>query len=401
MTLENIFIGGIFRNQVQILLNKIASMINHKVSLVVILPIIKRENGKFYRMKKLYGENIAQLQKECDSNNIQLIFINVPLFFRHNTMNIILLPLLIVWSLPRIIRVIYINKVDIIHCRSYLSSLLGVLAKLVTKKQVIFDMRGLFIYEGVITGIFNKDTLNYKVWLWIEEKIFQLTDQIVILSDTFKEYIPKEYLKKTRLVYANVDEEYFTDQIVEKQSEIVSFIYTGSLGHWHELNAIFKIYSEFRKFYSKSKLVILSVVDTNEFQAGLTKYNIPIQEVDVFTCKPSEVKKHLFSSHFGILPLNLRDLSFEEEWVAKTMISSKGEEYMAAGLQVIFHNSIGGMKYIHDQSHPIGIEYPLKNTVKLNEIELFNKDNKNYAEKNFNLLRNVEKYSEIYKEGGY
>ncbi len=54
------------------------------------------------------------------------------------------------------------NNFDIVHCRSYITSLIGLLLKRKFGLKFIFDMRGFYADERIDGGMWNQSSILYK-----------------------------------------------------------------------------------------------------------------------------------------------------------------------------------------------------------------------------------------------
>jgi glycosyltransferase involved in cell wall biosynthesis len=271
------------------------------------------------------------------------------------------------------------------------------------KIKIIFDMRGLYISESIIVKKIKQNSLNHRIWIRLENILFENVDSIIILSEAFYEYLPKRFHNKTKLIYANVDTSRFVDNKINKNQRILNnlqnktiFIYAGSLGHWHDIDTLMKIFSLSKKHVNNPFLIILSNIKKEEIKHTLSTYSIKEEDILITSCKPADVNDFLLTANFGIVPLSDKKLTSHENWVAKTMISSKAEEYMAAGLNLIFHNKIGGLNTIHQNSFTVGISYPFKEDYSLEHMVSKNVNNIIFANENFDININVKKYIKEY-----
>ena len=96
---------------------------------------------------------------------------------------------------------ICIKYTYIIHCRSYLPNLIGLLLKLITRNSLVFDMRGLWA-EEILLSLKNGQHSNiYKTLNFLEKISIYFSDSIVSLTYGAKYFLEKKYkIKRNKIV---------------------------------------------------------------------------------------------------------------------------------------------------------------------------------------------------------
>ncbi|MGQ7889890.1 glycosyltransferase [Paenibacillus sp. WC2504] len=408
--LEKVFDGGIFRNQVIELLKNIKIQdSSENIALFIMLPILLRSNNGIHFTWNQYEREIAELKAEMNINNIDLEISYIPMLFSHFYLKPFLLFYFLLITTPLLSIRIIKRKISVIHCRSYLPTLISCLLKKIFPIHVIFDLRGLYVSEMVTVNMLKNDSLSYNIWSKIERYLLELSDQIIILSDTFAEYFESKKIdvkEKTKLIYANVNIPYFQSERGEKveykkKLELEKyniFLYSGSLGHWHSSDALLSVFKKIAFQISNPILVVLTQYRRDLILDSARKYGIDEKLLMIKYCKPEEMLEYLLAADFGIIPLTEEQLGDDFYWVARTMLSSKAEEYMAAGLPILFNQQIGGLQYINERTH-VGIPFTFSDeiNIRVNHYHTLSKNCKDYANRNFSVKSNAEKYMQLYK----
>jgi hypothetical protein len=163
-----------------------------------------------------------------------------------------------------------VNHYTIIHCRSYITSLVGLWMKKKHNIKFVFDMRGFFADERVEGGIWN---LKNPVFRWIysffkkkELQFFQQSDYTISLTNKGKEIINSSICRGMNVNikvipccadlnhfdynrYSSVDRNKMREHLGVKISEFV-ISYSGSIGSWYMLSEMldfFKVLLEHTK----------------------------------------------------------------------------------------------------------------------------------------------------------
>lgn len=74
------------------------------------------------------------------------------------------------------------HRVRIVHCRSYISMLIGIAVKRVTGAKLIFDMRGLWADERIDAGLWSREGRLYRTTKRLERRFLLGADEIVTLT---------------------------------------------------------------------------------------------------------------------------------------------------------------------------------------------------------------------------
>jgi glycosyltransferase involved in cell wall biosynthesis len=166
------------------------------------------------------------------------------------------------------------NKIELIHCRSYLSSLIGLRLKRKMGIPFIFDMRGFWAderFDGKIWNIKNPlHKIFYKYFKKKEIQFLQNASAIISLTHAGLEELdlkfPQLILKtKTTVIPCCTDTNLFSKQITLKKISSLALdpedfiiIYTGSIGTWYYTKEMIDCMLTWKTFIPKLKLLILT-----------------------------------------------------------------------------------------------------------------------------------------------
>src|SRR5688572_25063129 len=74
------------------------------------------------------------------------------------------------------------RKIEIVHARSYVPSVIALTLKAAFGVKFIFDMRGFLADEKVDNGIWTKGGLLYRIAKWFERRFLLAADRVVSLT---------------------------------------------------------------------------------------------------------------------------------------------------------------------------------------------------------------------------
>ena len=180
------------------------------------------------------------------------------------------------------------NEIKLIHCRSYLSSLIGLKFKLKYKIPFVFDMRGFWADERIDGGIWKKENLLHKLfynYFKKKEKQFILNSNAIVsltnaavteLSSKFQTSIVSS---KTTVIPCCTNTSLFDPSHVNGSISLSGIsssdhviIYTGSIGTWYYTKEMIDCIIEWKKNIANIKLLVVTK-DTAELDKILSTYS--------------------------------------------------------------------------------------------------------------------------------
>ncbi|MES1225923.1 MAG: glycosyltransferase, partial [Bacteroidota bacterium] len=218
-----------------------------------VLPYIIGLSQKDYRFTIISFEKEEKFEKlkeeisnMCEEHSIKWI----PL--RYHKKPPVLSTLFDIWKLWQNVKREYqTNSFQIIHCRSYITSLIGLKAKQKWNMKFIFDMRGFWADERVEGGLWNlKNPLYKMVYSFFKKKenqFFTQSDVIISLTHNARNQILNWKIENTVVIIpCCVDLDQFDpDKIALNQKDLLReelgihshdfvLLYLGSLGTWYQ-----------------------------------------------------------------------------------------------------------------------------------------------------------------------
>ena len=166
------------------------------------------------------------------------------------------------------------NKFQLIHCRSYLSSLIGLKFKLKYNIPFVFDMRGLWADERIDGGIWNKNKLLHRTFFNYfkkkEKQFIKYSNAIVSLTNNGADELSKLYPKvnsqqKITIIPCCCNTQLFNKDVIEKEIKLHTIfkndhilIYTGSIGTWYFTKEMIDCILVWKNYIPNIKLLIVT-----------------------------------------------------------------------------------------------------------------------------------------------
>ncbi len=325
---ENILEPGVLKSQVLDLAGQMV-VDGRDVEIIVL-------NFPSYNRFLTYLGNFRSVTRHARSLGIRLAIVPI-LPIGRSFMPIWAIPFFLIQTVPWVLFFVLRYHVNVIHARAYLSALITrLLRKIGFRIGFVFDMRGAYLLEGLTYGRWQKSDLNYRTWESVERKIFSDADRVVVQSSGLVDYAKKVVpTAKVDLIPPCVDEQTFA--INEKDRERgrrelgidnrFVFVYSGSLGSFHEPEFLAKCYSEIRKYLPNPYFLVATHSDSRGLVNYLRKWGVPKSEFQVVP-SPKSLGK--------VLPLGDAGLHIMDDLpITPTVVSVKFGEYLASGLPVV------------------------------------------------------------------
>jgi len=302
---------------------------------------------------------------------------------------------------------------SMVHCRSYLSALIGLSMKRRFKTAFLFDMRGFWADERVDGNIWN---LKNPIYRWVyhffkaKEKVFFSTaDHIISLTNEGKKEILswngfENLTDKISVIPCCVDIVKFdkkrvsTEMLKVKKSELgisdSQFIlgYVGSIGTWYMLEEMLSFYKRSSKPLTNPLFLFVTKENENDIYRLSDNMDIPRKEIIVTSCYHNDMP--LYMSLF-----NCSIFFIKPVYSKKASSPTKQGELMAMGIPVICNDKVGDTADIV-RKYNSGL---VISSEKINESVIsdytFSESNAiEGAQEYFGLEKGVNTYGEIYKK---
>ena len=306
------------------------------------------------------------------------------------------------------------HRFDIIHCRSYISALVGIGMKHRFETKFLFDMRGFWADERLEGGIWNLSNPLFKtVYSYFkkkEKRFFNESDAIVSLTHKGKEVIVKEFaisgdkinvipccadlnlLDRNKIVESELTE-LRTKYGIDANTKILGYV--GSIGTWYMLPEMLDFFKTLRTKDSSWKFLIVSGEVPETIYSKASEKEIEQESLIITSCLHKEVPKYI--SLFDLSVFFIRP-SFSKQASSPT----KQGELMAMGIPIVCNAGVGDTdlvieKYkagaVLEETNPSEYEafsFP---------VSTFNKEQTVIGAKEFYGLENgVNTYFNIYTE---
>ena len=246
-----------------------------------------------------------------------------------------------------------IENYDIVHCRSYLSAMVGNDLREKFKLKFIFDMRGFWPderVEGKTWNLLNPvHKLLYSFFKFQEKKLISSADGVVVLTNRAKDYISKNYkLKLTQSIFVIpccVDLDLFNPESINRDrlsklrrdlgiSENKFILtYVGSVGTWYMLAEMITFFNQLKKKID-SHFLIVSQDNKDEIERRMLDSGLDFSNFSILSASRLDVP---YAIAVGNLSLFFIRPTFSKIASSPTKLG----EILAMGVPVVTNCGVG------------------------------------------------------------
>lgn len=251
---------------------------------------------------------------------------------------------------------------DMVHCRSYIASDVGLMMKKRFGIKFLFDMRGFWADEKKDGGSWDlRNPIFKKVYKYYKNKEAQYlehADSIVSLTKAAKNEMSTWQIFRPKVPVTVIpccaDMQLFSltddaqkrmgrEQLQLPQQALV-LSYLGSVGTWYMLNEMLLFFKQLRAVYPNSVFLFVTPSPASLILKEAQALNINSQDLRVMEAARHEVPTFIKSSDLNI--------SFIRPVYSKISSSpTKLGEVLSMGIPVICNSGIGDVEQIMEQAN--------------------------------------------------
>jgi len=321
-----------------------------------------------------------------------------------------------IWQILNVVycgsNVIKKHNIKVIHSRSFVPAIIGVVLKKIHNIKLLFDIRGFAIDEKVDSGRISQKGVLYKILKKIDNSLYKSADHIVTLTHKSKELLSSKRIDMNKItviptcanknifkVINNVEKNIFRNSIGYRENDKI-IIHCGTVSGWYDFENEVKLVKEIMKIRSNVHFLIVNNKEHSFISKTIEKHHLN-NRVKIISVCFEEMYKYL----------NIADISIFFITPSYSKLASaptKFAENIACHLPSISNTEVGDMDF-YFQNYNVGCLVDLKKidenllTISQNIVKMLDNDSDKYVD-DFNIIFNnffdkniaVSKYQSIY-----
>jgi len=247
----------------------------------------------------------------------------------------------------RVIRTVRRERIDIIHGRSHLAALIGLLARPFTGARVIFDIRGLLAEYYAEAGHWRAGGLLYRITRRVKKFLFR-ADAFVVLTDRARaEMFPPVSEKPIQVIPTCFDPERWNAPQGDVREAIGArgrtiIVYAGSLGGAYLTRELAQFFAVARTIDKTAFLLLATHSSPQAIREQLDCAGVPASDFHIAYVPPETLPAYLCAGNIAVCLV-------KPGYSKMAMSPTKFAEYLASGLPVISTRGIGDLDALIDR----------------------------------------------------
>ena len=257
------------------------------------------------------------------------------------------------------------NPYQLIHCRSYLSAIVGEIIKQKKPIKLLFDIRGFWADERLDGKTWNIKNpaynLVYRYFKSKEVTLFENSDGIISLTQNAKNEIVSNIAPNVRAekitvipccahldlfnkecININTQDNFRKELGIQATDTVLSYL--GSVGSWYRLDEMFVFFSRLLLQKPTAKFLIISASDKGYILSEMERKGIPKESVIITKAARKDVATILSLSTFSIF-------FYDNVYSIKACSPTKQGEIMSLGIPIVCNDGIGDTTEILNKYH--------------------------------------------------
>ncbi|MBO0347855.1 glycosyltransferase [Phormidium pseudopriestleyi FRX01] len=241
-------------------------------------------------------------------------------------------------------------RIKLVHVRSYVPAVLGLLLKHIFGVRFIFDMRGFWVDERIDAEIWTENSRLYKIAKWFERQFLTHADVVVSLTHAGVKVMQKfPYLQENTPRFeviptcTNLEIFYPRFNIQNRQDRPFTLGYVGSVGGWYLFDIVLECLKELLEIRPNARLLILNRNQGDYIRNRLNFYGINEHLVELKTVFYNQVAEEMHQMDAGIFFIKP---VFSKQASAATKLG----EFLGCGIPCLSNDGVGDMTEILEEN---------------------------------------------------
>jgi glycosyltransferase involved in cell wall biosynthesis len=234
------------------------------------------------------------------------------------------------------------NGVGIVHCRSYVAGILGLLVKRRLGCKFVFDMRGFWPDERVDGGIWKLSSMQYRIFKWFERRLFLAADHVVSLTRAgAREFEKFDYLQGRAPPFSviptctNLD--LFRPMRMESASPEFTLGYVGSVGSWYMFDWVANAVRILFELEPNSRFFVVNKGGHDIVRQALVKAKVDLNRVELKAVAYERVGEEIARMDAGLFFI-------KPVWSKLASCPTRMGEFLGCGKPLLANAKVGDVE---------------------------------------------------------
>ena len=254
----------------------------------------------------------------------------------------------IFWGLWLIFR----HRLNVVHARSYVASVMALTLKRITGIRFLFDMRGFWADERVDGGLWPRGGRMYRISKWFEKRFLVSADHVVSLTKAaVSEMQHFDCLQGRRPPFTVIPTcaDLTRFKPLPRDRDIGGFVlgYVGSAGTWYMFDEVVACFTELLKLQPDALFLIVNRGEHAYILDRLSAAGIPDHAFELTSATHAEVPRQMARMDAGVFFIKP---VFSKQASAPTKLA----EFLGCGIPCLGNAGVGDMAEVLE-SEQVGV----------------------------------------------
>ncbi|WP_420569039.1 glycosyltransferase [Thalassovita sp.] len=304
-------------------------------------------------------------------------------------------------------RIVREEDIQLVHCRSYIGSMIGLAVKKRTGAKLIFDMRGFWPDERVEGGIWRAGSLPYRYFKRIERKLFQQADHVVSLTRAgVREIAAMPYLTgrmpPVSVIPTCTNLDMFHPVPTARRGFTLGYV--GSVGSWYMFTEVAQAVARLFEMRPDARFLVINKGGHDLIRSELEKAGVDLSRVEIRQVPFDQVAEQIGRMDAGIFFI-------KPVWSKRASCPTRMGEFLACGKPCLANAGCGDVEEDFAQTQTgvtlpstddqgvdlSGLDAALEQLIALSTDPKMQTRCRSAAEERFSLGGAIEEYDSIYQ----
>lgn len=235
------------------------------------------------------------------------------------------------------------HRLDAVHARSHVPAASALIARRLTGRQLIFDIRGLMAEEYADAGRWRREGVAYRITDAMQAAAIRAADGIVVLTERVRDHLfggqlpPRTYVIPCCASVDALAEDRAEAEAVRGALGIGDrpvMVYVGKLAPRYMEREMVEFFTAARDVWPSLLFLVLTQSSSDSLRTEFARRGIPQADYRITRAAPQHLGAHLATANFAIC---FYRPTFSEIAASPTKVG----EYLVAGLPVVSGPGVG------------------------------------------------------------
>lgn len=237
-------------------------------------------------------------------------------------------------------RLVRQHDIQLVHCRSYIGSMIGLAVKKRTGARLIFDMRGFWPDERVEGGIWRAGSAPYRFFKRVERKLFQQADHVVSLTRAgVREIAAMPYLAgrmpPVSVIPTCTNLDMFHPVPTPRRGFTLGYV--GSVGSWYMFTEVAQAVARLFQMRPDARFLVINKGGHDLIRSELKNAGVDLSRVEIQQVPFDQVAEQIGRMDAGIFFI-------KPVWSKRASCPTRMGEFLACGKPCLANAGCGDVK---------------------------------------------------------